>query len=160
MDAFVIGDKIMTIDSLKCQPKRQRWMRACDHTGLRIQTFDDNALKKLNVNPSIYRQTSRMQNVEDNWAVVYMIALYKGEAIEGNGSVISLWYSVNNNQLFSIRSTYLRLKASTWFDYLRDRSGVHLDNILQMFNHPHLFLGHAVIKRWEGAIRVLQQLMK
>jgi len=160
MDAFVIGDQIMTIDSLKYQPQRQRWMRACDHTGLQIQTFNDDTLTKITVNPSIYRQTSIMQNVEYDWSVVYMIAFYKGEAIEGDGSVTSLWYSVNNNKLFSIRSTYLRGKASTWFDHLRQRSGVHLDNILQMLNNPHLFLGHAVIKIWEDAIRVLQQLMK
>lgn len=124
MDAFVIDDSILTVDSLKCQAKRQPWKHSCDCTGLRLQTFDDNTLKQITVNPNVYQETSKLAPVHDDWTVVYLLAFYNGDAIKGNGSVTSLWYSVKNSTLFAICSTYLRLKALTWFDYLRDRSGV------------------------------------
>jgi hypothetical protein len=121
MDAFLIDDTILTVESLKLQAKRQPWKRACDCTGLQLQTFDDNALKQITVNPNIYQETSKLTPVHNDWTVIYLLAFYNGDAIKGNGSVTSLWYSLNNNTLFAIRSTYLRLKALTWFDYLRER---------------------------------------
>jgi len=124
MDAFVIDDRILTVESLKCQAKRQPWKFSCDRKGLRLQTFDDNTLEQITVNPTIYQETGKLTPVHDDWTVVYLLAYYNGDAIKGNGSVTSLWYSVNNNTLFAIRSTYLRLKALTWFDYLQERSGV------------------------------------
>jgi hypothetical protein len=126
MDAFMIDDTILTVESLKCQAKRQPWKRSCDCTVLRLQTFDDKTLEQITVNPNIYQETSTLTPVHDDWTVVYLLAFYNGDAIKGNGSVTSLWYSVNNNTLFAICSPYLRLKAQTWFDVLRDRSGVQL----------------------------------
>lgn len=121
MDAFVIDDKILTVESFKCQAKKLTWKRPFDCSGLRLQTFDDNSLKTITVNPEIYQETSKLIPVQHDWTVVYLLAFYIGDAIKGDGGVTSLWYSVNNNTLFSICSTYLRLKALTWFDFLRER---------------------------------------
>lgn len=125
MDAFGIGNKILTVDSLKLKPKNQAWKRASDHTELRVQILDDDYLKTITVNPQIYRETGKNNHVRDAWTVVYLLALYNGDAIKSDGSLTSLWYSVNNNTLFAICSTHLRTKALTWFDYLRGRSVIH-----------------------------------
>lgn len=130
----MIDGTILTVESLKCQAKKQPWKLSCDCTGLQLQTFDDNTLEQVIVNPDIYQETTKLTPVHDDWTVVYLLAFYNGDAIKGDGSVTSLWYSVNNKTLFAICSTYPRTKALTWFDYLRERSGVQWASFHFVFN--------------------------
>jgi hypothetical protein len=48
---------------------------------------------------------------------VYLLAFYKGEAVTGYGTT-SVWFSVNSNVSFAIRSIDIRRKPLTWLEHL------------------------------------------
>ena len=121
LDAFLIGKKLVTVSSFQTRATKIPWKSAYDCKGLQICEIDDNCLNGLAVDPEIFCKTSKTKPVEMQWTVVYLLALYTGDAIAGGGR-FSIWYSVNNSALFAIRSAFLRRKALTWFDCLRDRS--------------------------------------
>lgn len=110
----------MTVSSFQTRATKIPWQSAYDCNGLQICEIDGNCLKRLAVDPEIFCKTIKTRPVEMQWTVVYLLALYTGDAIAGGGR-FSIWYSVNNNTLFAICSAFLRSKALTWFDCLRDR---------------------------------------
>ena len=121
LDAFLIGKKLVTVSSFQTRALKIPWKSAYDCQGLNVSEIDNNCLKALAVDPKTFCGTPKTRPVEMQWTVVYLLALYTGDAIAGGGS-FSIWYSVNNSALFAIRSADLRRKALTWFDCLRDRS--------------------------------------
>ena len=124
MDAFLVGDKLVTVNSFRTQAKTLKWMSATDCQGLQICEFDKNYLKQLAVNPDIFL-INKTTMVAVEWSVVYLLAFYNGDAIKGEGKT-SIWYSVNNGVPFAINSKHLRSRALTWFDCLSDRLAVHM----------------------------------
>lgn len=129
MDAFLVGDKLVTVNAFRTQAKTLKWMSAIDCQGFKICEFDNNCLKQLAVNPDIFL-ISKTTPVAVEWSVVYLLAFYNGDAIEGEGKT-SIWYSVNNGQPFAINSKHLRSSALTWFDCLSDRLAVHMKAFLK-----------------------------
>jgi hypothetical protein len=129
MCAFLVGDKLATVNSFRTQAKTLNWMSAIDCQGLRICEFDDNYLTTLAVNPDIFF-ISKTKPVAVEWSVVYLLAFYNGDAIKGEGKT-SIWYSVNNGEPFAINSKHLRSSALTWFDCLSDRLAAHMKAFLK-----------------------------
>ena len=121
MKVFVVGNKHLAFESLKLGKTKQQWSSQSE-PALRCQEFkfDEESLKTLPVNPKIF-ETRKTESVVANWVSVYLLALYKGDAIEGYGSLTSIWFSINNEIVFAIRSTYARQKSSTWLEHLQDR---------------------------------------
>ena len=138
MDAFLIGDKLATVDSFRTQAKSLQWRKAIDCHGLKICEFDVNFLKTLVVNPDVYF-SSKTTTIAVEWSIVYLLAFYNGDAIKGEGNT-SIWYSVNNDVLFAIKSRRLRTKALTWFDCLSDRLAVQKFVRLKAFLNHHYTL--------------------
>lgn len=124
MKAFVFGNKHLAFESLKLGKTKQQWSGQSDPAFAAFQCqefkFDEESLKTLPVNPNIF-ETRKTQSVVANWVSVYLLALYKGDAIKGYGSLTSIWFSINNEIVFAIRSTYARKKSSTWLEHLQDR---------------------------------------
>jgi hypothetical protein len=122
MATFCIENQLISVDSLKRNAKKVQWEKADVSQSFRVRMLNEICLSQLPVNPSIFSTTSTTQSVEDDWTVVYLMAFYNGVAIKGEGSVISIWYSVKNDTIFALRSFYTRKKALNWFEYLIDRS--------------------------------------
>lgn len=121
MKVFVVGNKLLTFESLKLGQKKQQWSSQRNPAfQSREIKFDEEFLQTLPVNPSNY-ETRKTNHVDLHWVSVYLLALYAGEAIKGCGSITSIWVSVNNEQVFAIRTTYVRQKASTWLEHLQER---------------------------------------
>ena len=114
MDAFLVGDKLVTVNSFRTQAKTLKWMSATDCQGLQICEFDNNYLKQLAVNPDIFL-INKTTMVAVEWSVVYLLAFYNGDAIKGEGKT-SIWYSVNNGVPFAINSKHLRSRVGCSYE--------------------------------------------
>jgi hypothetical protein len=121
MKAFVVGNKLLTFESLKLGQKKQRWSSQ-RNPAFQCQEikFDEEFLQTLPVNPSNY-ETRKPNHVDLNWVSAYLLALYEGDVIKGCGNLTSIWLSINNEEVFAIRSTYVRQKASTWLEHLQSK---------------------------------------
>jgi hypothetical protein len=121
MKAFVVGNKLLTFESLKLGQKKQQWSSQRNPVfQCKEIKFDEEFLQTLRVNPSNY-ETRKTNHVDLHWVSAYLLALYRGDAIKGCGNLTSIWLSVNNEEVFAIRSTYVRQKASTWLEHLQDK---------------------------------------
>ena len=121
MTTLVVGDKLLTLESLKRGQKKQQWSSKRNPASQsREIKFDEEFLQTLPVNPSKYK-TRKTKSVDLHWVSVYLLALYTGDAIKGCGNMTSIWVSVDNEQVFAIRTTYVRQKPSTWLEHLQQR---------------------------------------